>query len=83
MRWMGHLRRGRKEAARPRRLMLELTGTAARALDDLARRSGRTPAEILGEGLVLRKLAASAEAHDRRLAILERDGSVRERIALG
>ena len=65
------------------RLTLELSERAAVALDELARGAGRSPAEILGEGLVLRKLAASVEAQKQRLAIVDGDRTVRERIVVG
>ena len=83
MRWKNLLRERPRIADAGTRLTVELSERAAAALDELAKGAGRTPAEILGEGLVLRKLAASVQAEQRRLAIVESDGTVRERIVVG
>jgi len=83
MLWMERLRRKPPAAGRVTRLTLELSDRAATALEELARGAGRSPAEILGEGLVLRKLAANVEAERGRLAIVDGDGAVRERIVVG
>jgi len=82
MRWKNLSKERSRMAGRSTRLTLELSERAAAALEELAKGAGRSPAEILGEGLVLRKLAASVEAQQRRLAIVGSDGTVHERIVV-
>ena len=64
------------------RMTLELSGIAADTLDGLARRDGVSKVDIIRQGLSLRKLAAEAEADGLQLAVVNRDGSVVQRILL-